>query len=120
MLLVLSVASALVALATAQTASTTVSQSMPPTATAAFNPANVSSNDACEYLHPSHSCLELTSHPSIVLWCHAQLNTCPQICGGAASTNTCDKVGQHLIQPCHVLLYDLAAGMNLFDAHIAL
>jgi cobalamin biosynthesis Mg chelatase CobN len=71
MLFTLSVASALVALVAAQSASTTVSQSMPPSATASFNPNNVSSSDA-------------------FLWCHAQLNTCPEICGGAASVNTCD------------------------------
>jgi hypothetical protein len=34
-------------MATAQQASSTVSQSMPPTATAGFNPGNVSSSDAC-------------------------------------------------------------------------
>ncbi|KAI1612058.1 hypothetical protein EDD37DRAFT_651276 [Exophiala viscosa] len=74
-------ASALVAFAHAQTietssassvaASTTVSQSMPAVATAGFNAANVSSATA-------------------FAWCHAQLNTCPQICGGSASSNQCD------------------------------
>ncbi|EXJ96290.1 hypothetical protein A1O1_01416 [Capronia coronata CBS 617.96] len=74
-------ASAFVAVAHAQTietssassvaASTTVSQVMPPVATASFNPAGVDSTTAFN-------------------WCHAQLNTCPQICGGAASQNQCD------------------------------
>ncbi|KIV77639.1 hypothetical protein, variant [Exophiala sideris] len=75
-------ASALVAIANAQTietssaasvaASTTVSQSMPPAATSGFNAGNVTSSDA-------------------FAWCHAQLNTCPQICGGSASSNQCDQ-----------------------------
>jgi len=75
-------ASALAAVAHAQTvetssaasvaASTTVSQVMPPAATASFSPAGISSTDAFN-------------------WCHAQLNTCPQICGGSASTNQCDQ-----------------------------
>lgn len=25
-------------------------------------------------------------------WCRAQINNCPLICGGTASTNTCDGV----------------------------
>ncbi|EXJ75729.1 uncharacterized protein A1O5_00236 [Cladophialophora psammophila CBS 110553] len=53
-------------------ASTTESQVMPPVATAAFNPAGIDSTTAFN-------------------WCHAQLNTCPQICGGAASQNQCDQ-----------------------------
>ncbi|KIW72582.1 hypothetical protein, variant [Phialophora macrospora] len=53
-------------------ASTTVSQEMPPVATQAFNPAGIDSTTAFN-------------------WCHAQLNTCPQICGGAASQNQCDQ-----------------------------
>ncbi|KAJ4577920.1 hypothetical protein HRR86_002973 [Exophiala dermatitidis] len=75
-------ASALVALVQAQTietssaasvaASTTVSQVMPPIATASFNPASVDTTTAFN-------------------WCHAQLNTCPQICGGSASQNKCDQ-----------------------------
>ncbi|KAK7885784.1 hypothetical protein LTR67_010136 [Exophiala xenobiotica] len=74
-------ASALVAVAHAQTletssassvaATSTVSQVMPPAATASFNPAGISSTDAFN-------------------WCHAQLNTCPYICGGSASQNSCD------------------------------
>lgn len=40
---------AFTSLAGAQSASTTVSQSMPPIATAGFNPANVSSSDACAW-----------------------------------------------------------------------
>ena len=71
MLSTLSVASALVALVTAQSASTTVSQSMPPTATAGFNPNNVSSSDACEYFRLSHSCFELTA------FFHSPLVPCP-------------------------------------------
>jgi hypothetical protein len=27
-------------------------------------------------------------------WCRAQTNSCPQICGGQASPNTCDPVSQ--------------------------
>ncbi|KAJ9602332.1 hypothetical protein H2200_013187 [Cladophialophora chaetospira] len=53
-------------------ASTTASQEMPPAATQAFIPADVTATDAFN-------------------WCHAQQNTCPQICGGAASTNRCDS-----------------------------
>ncbi|ETI28828.1 hypothetical protein G647_01280 [Cladophialophora carrionii CBS 160.54] len=53
-------------------ASTTVSQVMPPAATQAFNPAGIDPTTAFN-------------------WCHAQLNTCPQICGGAASQNQCDQ-----------------------------
>ncbi|OAP62308.1 hypothetical protein AYL99_04511 [Fonsecaea erecta] len=53
-------------------ASTTESQVMPPVATAAFNPAGIDSTTAFN-------------------WCHAQLNTCPQICGGSASQNQCDQ-----------------------------
>ncbi|KIX00522.1 uncharacterized protein Z518_10662 [Rhinocladiella mackenziei CBS 650.93] len=53
-------------------ASTTVSQVMPPAATASFNPAGIDSTTAFN-------------------WCHAQLNTCPQICGGIASQNLCDQ-----------------------------
>ncbi|KIW30383.1 hypothetical protein, variant 3 [Cladophialophora immunda] len=53
-------------------ASTTESQVMPPAATAAFNPAGIDSTTAFN-------------------WCHAQLNTCPQICGGSASQNQCDQ-----------------------------
>lgn len=68
--------SALVALTSAQSASTTVSQSMPPAATSGFNPGNVSASDASS-------------------WCLAQQNTCPQICGstvgGYASTNACSS-----------------------------
>merc|ERR1712230_234434 len=74
-------ASALVAVAHAQTletssassvaATSTASQVMPPAATASFNPAGISSTDAFN-------------------WCHAQLNTCPYICGGSASQNSCD------------------------------
>merc|ERR1711939_438884 len=74
-------ASALVAVAHAQTletssassvaATSTVSQVMPPAATASFNPAGISSTDAFN-------------------WCRAQLNTCPYICGGSASQNSCD------------------------------
>ncbi|KAK5552467.1 hypothetical protein LTR46_009514 [Exophiala xenobiotica] len=74
-------ASALAAVAHAQTletssassvaATSTVSQVMPPAATASFNPAGISSTDAFN-------------------WCHAQLNTCPYICGGSASQNSCD------------------------------
>ncbi|KAK5194874.1 hypothetical protein LTR92_005003 [Exophiala xenobiotica] len=74
-------ASAFVAVAHAQTletssassvaATSTVSQVMPPAATASFNPAGISSTDAFN-------------------WCHAQLNTCPYICGGSASQNSCD------------------------------
>ena len=60
MLFTLSVALTLVAVATAQSASTTVSQSMPPSATAGFNPSNVSSTDACEYFRPCKPCFELT------------------------------------------------------------
>ncbi|KIX96032.1 uncharacterized protein Z520_08287 [Fonsecaea multimorphosa CBS 102226] len=75
-------AAAFAALASAQTivtssaasvaASTTESQVMPPVATASFNPADVDSSTAFN-------------------WCHAQLNTCPQICGGSASQNQCDQ-----------------------------
>ncbi|KAK5064172.1 hypothetical protein LTR84_000004 [Exophiala bonariae] len=53
-------------------AATTVSQVMPPAATASFNPASVDSTEAFN-------------------WCRGQLNTCPQICGGSASTNRCDS-----------------------------
>merc|ERR1712230_103661 len=70
-------ASALVAVAHAQTletssassvaATSTVSQVMPPAATASFNPAGISSTDAFN-------------------WCHAQLNTCPYICVCANGT----------------------------------
>ncbi|KIW42054.1 hypothetical protein, variant [Exophiala oligosperma] len=52
-------------------ATSTASQVMPPAATASFNPAGISSTDAFN-------------------WCHAQLNTCPLICGGSASLNQCD------------------------------
>lgn len=67
------VALALVAVAAAQSASTTVSQSMPPSATASFNPGNVSSSDACEYFRLSNSCFELTTffHSPLVP-CRAQ------------------------------------------------
>jgi len=27
-------------------------------------------------------------------WCRAQTNSCPQICGGTASPNTCDAVSK--------------------------
>ncbi|KAK5952668.1 hypothetical protein OHC33_006260 [Knufia fluminis] len=76
------VASAFVALANAQTietfsassvaATATQSQSMPPTATQGFNTNNVTSSTKFD-------------------WCLAQLNQCPQICGGAASLNDCDS-----------------------------
>ncbi|KAK5076066.1 hypothetical protein LTS08_002574 [Lithohypha guttulata] len=75
-------ASALVAFGNAQTIvtssassvapSSTVAQSMPPTATQAFDANNVTAATKFQ-------------------WCLAQLNTCPQICGGAASLNTCDS-----------------------------
>ncbi|KPI45630.1 uncharacterized protein AB675_530 [Cyphellophora attinorum] len=51
-------------------ATTTASQAMPPIATAAFNPAPI--NDSVRFD-----------------WCKAQLDTCPQICGGAAAQNYC-------------------------------
>ncbi|KEF53841.1 uncharacterized protein A1O9_10243 [Exophiala aquamarina CBS 119918] len=54
-------------------AATTVSQVMPPAATASFNPAGVDSTEAFN-------------------WCRGQLNTCPQICGGSASQNRCDSI----------------------------
>ncbi|RMZ88238.1 hypothetical protein DV736_g4527, partial [Chaetothyriales sp. CBS 134916] len=53
-------------------ATTTASQVMPPAATEAFNIANVTSTD-------------------LFNWCHSQLNTCPEICGGAAAVNFCDQ-----------------------------
>lgn len=76
------VATAIVALANAQTietfsassvaATATQSQSMPPAATQGFNPNNVTEAEKFN-------------------WCLAQLNSCPQICGGAASLNDCDS-----------------------------
>lgn len=75
------IASAVAALANAQTIQTssassvapssTVSQSMPPAATQGFNIGNTTSTDRFQ-------------------WCLAQRNQCPQICGGAASLNDCD------------------------------
>ncbi|KIW20766.1 hypothetical protein PV08_01344 [Exophiala spinifera] len=77
------VASAIAAVAHAQTletssassvaATSTASQVMPPVATQAFNPAGINTTVSFN-------------------WCHAQLNTCPLICGGSASLNQCDDV----------------------------
>ncbi|ETN38894.1 uncharacterized protein HMPREF1541_06936 [Cyphellophora europaea CBS 101466] len=53
-------------------ATTTLSQAMPPAATASFNPAPVNSSVRFN-------------------WCRGQLNACPQICGGAAAQNFCDS-----------------------------
>lgn len=71
MLSTLSIVSALVAIVAAQLASTTVSQSMPPSATAGFNPNNVSNSDACESFRLSNSCFELTA------FFHSPLVPCP-------------------------------------------
>ena len=118
MLSTLSVASALVALAAAQSASTTVSQSMPPIATAAFNPASVSNSDACELeLLPPSDPPRPNKLPFAVNWCRAQLNTCPQICGGAAHPNMCDSVGQHLVQSRLVLLWRKAPCIGFEDIY---
>ncbi|KAK4940650.1 hypothetical protein LTR10_019280 [Elasticomyces elasticus] len=56
------------------TTSTTVSQAMPPSATAGFNVSAVDSSDAFAF-------------------CQSQLNTCPIICGGNSLTgdNKCDQ-----------------------------
>lgn len=77
----LAFASALLAVANAQTpetssassvaAATTVSQSMPAIATAGFNIGNTTLVDRTQ-------------------WCLAQRNQCPLICGGAASRNECN------------------------------
>ncbi|RMZ82986.1 hypothetical protein DV737_g1812, partial [Chaetothyriales sp. CBS 132003] len=58
--------------ATSVVATTTVSQSMPAIATAAFDISNVTSTD-------------------LFNWCHSQLNTCPEICDGSAAVNYCDQ-----------------------------
>lgn len=35
-------------------------------------------------------------------WCRAQQNSCPMICGGQASPNTCDPVSNHRPQSSHI------------------
>ncbi|RMZ78230.1 hypothetical protein DV738_g4064, partial [Chaetothyriales sp. CBS 135597] len=62
-------------------ATTTVSQSMPATATQGFNIAGVTSTD-------------------LFNWCHSQLNTCPQICGGSAAVNYCDQTSLQYTCTC--------------------
>lgn len=49
------------------------SQAMPPSATANFNPSDVSASDA-------------------FTWCQGQRNACPLMCGGSTFSNTCDSV----------------------------
>lgn len=66
-------ASALLATSVAAQASTTVSQSMPPTATAGFNIAPIPQQRRFQ-------------------WCLAQQNNCPLICGGTTDTNTCEQI----------------------------
>ncbi|KAF7514093.1 hypothetical protein GJ744_004418 [Endocarpon pusillum] len=68
------VAAACAALVTsvAAQASTTISQSMPPTATAGFNSAPIPRQQRFQ-------------------WCLGQRNACPQICGGEATTNNCEE-----------------------------
>ncbi|RMD43931.1 hypothetical protein DV735_g1231, partial [Chaetothyriales sp. CBS 134920] len=62
-------------------ATTTVSQSMPASATQGFNIAGVTSTD-------------------LFNWCHSQLNTCPQICGGSAAVNYCDQTSLQYTCTC--------------------
>lgn len=71
-------------------ASSTVAQSMPPAATQGFNIGNVTQTELCRsFVCVAHRALLIHS---TVNFCQAQLNTCPQICGGAASMNQCDPV----------------------------
>ncbi|ERF75955.1 hypothetical protein EPUS_01321 [Endocarpon pusillum Z07020] len=65
-------ASAALVTSVAAQASTTISQSMPPTATAGFNSAPIPRQQRFQ-------------------WCLGQRNACPQICGGSATTNNCEE-----------------------------
>jgi hypothetical protein len=44
----------------------------------------------CVTVYCSSSNPPANAFPDVVLWCEAQLKTCPIICGGSTSTNTCD------------------------------
>jgi hypothetical protein len=96
-------------------ATTTESQSMPPQATANFNAAQVNETVRCK---PKHTATwRISTNCSTVQWCRAQLNTCPQICGGAAAQNYCEEVRQ---ASASTKTYILTPDLGQPDVHLCL